>query len=222
MKYKIVFIHASPAAIAPLNLYFQEHAKEMEWIHMLDDGLMSMFKNNDMEKAVERITKLITDAREYYQVQAAIITCSSLSLEATEEISSGIIFPLFKIDKPMAQQAVAMGEKIGLVASFEPGMKASASLLLSAACDAGKKIEIIPVLETRAYDALLSGDAELHNNTLLKAILENLKNNKPDVLVLSQVSMIPVAGLVRNVVDLPVLTPAETCLGEVRKLIKTG
>ena len=117
---QIAFLHTSPAAIAPLARYYATH--EPEWLvtNLLDDGILRLFRQAD-EGAVEAaLGSLLRRAVEHYGVEAAMITCSAVSLGLLRRLEAGSTVPLVKIDVPMMRAAVEQAERIGVLVSFRP------------------------------------------------------------------------------------------------------
>jgi len=194
---KITFIHTSPAAIAPLAKYFKAHGPAYEIINLLDDGLLQFFKENNEAAVINRLSEMIGTAEKMYGARLAMITCSSVSVPQLEKIRQQVNIPLIKVDIPMAEMAVEAGEKIGLAVTFPPGEKHATQLILDKAAEKGKKVQIMPIIVPEAYDALLGGEPDKHNELLLSALRE--KSGEADVIVLSQVSM---AGLQNQAEDI--------------------
>jgi len=91
----------------------------------------------------------------------------------------------------MADQAVATGKKIGVVATLPTTLGPTTDLVKRRAAVAGKTVEVEAVLCEGAFDALMSGDAATHDAAVSKALKE--LSSRVDVIVLAQASMARVA-----------------------------
>jgi aspartate/glutamate racemase len=214
-KNKIAFIHTSPAAISPLMQFYGEAAPEFEITNLLDDGLLRLLAAKEIAVAKKRLSDMIKTAVETYKAELAMVTCSSVSREVVEELSSELNFPILKIDYPMAREAVKTGKKIGVAATFAPTLIPTSQLLKEAAAEARTEIEIIQEISPEAYTALLSGDTATHDEKLLAAI-ERLEKQGVDVIVLAQVSMARVLPPATERANVPVLTSLQTSLDAIR------
>ena len=217
-KRKVAFIHTSPAAVGPLMQFYAEAAPELEITNLLDDGLLRLLAAQDLATAQARLTDMIAVAAATYRAEAAMVTCSSVSKEMVEGISEGFELPVLKIDYPMARQAVRAGGKIGVAATFPPTLVPTRRLLSEAAREAGAEVEIIEDVTAEAYDSLLSGDAERHDDLLLESV-SRLERQGVCVVVLAQVSMARVLPKVEGRIGVPVLSSLHTSLDAIRRAL---
>lgn len=215
-KRKVAFIHTSPAAVGPLMKFYTEAAPELEITNLLDDGLLRLLAAQDLATAQGRLTDMVRVAAETYGAEAAMVTCSSVSKEMVERISEGFGLPLLKIDYPMARQAVRAGRRVGVAATFRPTLGPTRKLISEAAEEAGAEIEIVEELAPEAYDALLAGDAERHDELLLASV-SRLEARDVSVVVLAQVSMARVLPKINGRVGVPVLSSLHTSLDAIRE-----
>lgn len=215
-KRKIAFIHTSPAAIGPLMQFYTESAPELEVTNLLDDGLLRLLAAKDLPTAEGRLTDMIKTAADTYGAEAAMITCSSVSKEMAERISGRFELPVLKIDYPMARAAARAGGRVGVAATFPPTLGPTRKLLSEAAEETGATLEIVEEVAPEAYDALLSGDVERHDELLLGAV-SRLEARGVSVVVLAQVSMARILPKVAGRVGVPVLSSLHTSLEAVRE-----
>ena len=212
----IALIHTSAGAILPLMSYFAREAPHYRLTNLLDDGLMSCFNGEDHLSAVEKLGEMINSAHKTYHSEAAIITCSAVGQADLLRIQNETDIPVLKIDVPMAEYAVEHYRKIGLVATFAPGGKASMELLKQIANKKGHSPVIEFILVEEAYTALLNGEGKIHDRLLIDRMLK--LRDKVDVFVLSQVSMSPLKAEAERALDVPVLSSPEECLKALKEL----
>jgi Asp/Glu/hydantoin racemase len=214
-KRKVAFVHTSPAAVGPLMQFYAEAAPEFEITNLLDDGLLRLLAAEDLDTARARLTDMVRVAADVYGAEAAMVTCSSVSKEMVETIAGGFALPILKIDYPMARRAVGAGRRVGVAATFPPTLGPTRRLITEAAREAGAEVEIVEEVAAGAYDALLAGDAERHDELLLAAV-SRLEARGVSVVVLAQVSMARVLPKVEALVGVPVLSSLHTSLEEIR------
>lgn len=215
-KRKVAFIHTSPAAVGPLMQFYAEAAPEFEITNLLDDGLLRLLAARDYDTARARLTDMVETAAETYGAEAAMITCSSVSKEMATEIAERFALPVLKIDYPMARRAVLGGGRVGVAATFPPTLDPTRRLITEAAQEAGAQVEIVEEVAEGAYDALLSGDAERHDELLLDTV-SRLEARGATVVVLAQVSMARVLPKLKGRVNVPVLSSLHTSLEAIRE-----
>jgi Asp/Glu/hydantoin racemase len=91
------------------------------------------------------------------------------------------------VDQPMADKAVQLGYRIGVIATLSTTLDPTSDLVKRRASIAGKEIELKAVLCDGAFDALMSGDAATHDIKVGDALKQLM--NEVDVIVLAQASM---------------------------------
>ncbi|HEV2864271.1 MAG TPA: aspartate/glutamate racemase family protein [Pyrinomonadaceae bacterium] len=212
-KRRVAFVHTSPAAVGPLAQFYAEAAPEIEVTNLLDDGLLRLLAKGDRAGVEARLADMIGVAARTYGAEAAMVTCSSVSLETVNKLAGSFPLPVLKIDYPMARRAVRAGRLIGVVATFPPTLVPTSRLIKDAAAEAGAEVEIVEDVTPEAYDALLSGDAARHDALVLDSVAR-LEARGVSTVVLAQVSMARV--LPRVSAGVPVLSSLHTSLEAVR------
>lgn len=220
MTHKVSFLHTSPPAIPPLMRYYGEEAPEFEISNLLEDGILRFLAAGDHLAAEGRLRVMIDAARETYGAEVAMITCSSVPRAMVARLQDTTAIPVLKIDEPMARQAVLAGARIGVAATFRPTIEPTTGLLREVAQSEGREVEVVTCLVDGAYDALLGGKPERHDE-LLVAGVEELARQDVHAIVLAQVSMARVLPLVDGRLGVPVLASPTTSLAELRRLLRT-
>ncbi len=219
MQRQVAFIHTAHAAIPPLMAHYTRAAPEIEITNLLDEGVLRFFASGNYRAAEWRFRDLISVALHGHRVEAVVITCSSAPLELVDELRAQCEIPLLKIDVPMAARAVGTGRRIGLALTFPATLRPSSELLTRAAAEAGREIEIVPEIIDSAYDALLSGRPEEHDE-LVRHGIDRLERRSVDVIVLAQVSMYRVLSKLHGNFAVPILSSIETSVPAVRALLQ--
>lgn len=219
-KRKIVLIHTSPAAIAPLMRFYNDAAPELEITNLLDDGLLRLLAAKEHATVEGRLAEMLAVAVRTYAAELVMVTCSSVTKGMVEKLVPLFDLPVLKIDYPMAREAVAAGRRrIGIAATFPPTLAPTSQLISEAADEAGASIEIIREVVPGAYDALLAGDEESHDE-LLCAGVERLAAAGVDVIVLAQISMARVLPRLEGKINAPLLSSLHTSLSAIRNALK--
>ncbi len=211
----VALIHASRASVDPVTQHYNAAAPELRTVNLLDDGVMGYLADMDLRRATRRLSEMIELARTEYGAAAALVTCSALSRDAMQELRERAHVPIVKIDEPMARRAAAAGRKVGIVATFPATVATTVELLHASAL---VPIQTTHVLAAEALQALLRGEASVHDRLLLQAAVQ-LEREGIDTLVLAQVSMARLEAQVRAKVRVPVFSSLSTSLDEVRALL---
>ena len=121
--------------------------------------------------------------------------------------------PVLRVDRAMAEKAVATGARIGVVATLSTTLTPTADLVRLVAQEQGKAVEIVEHLCDGAFAAVMAGDGATHDRIVGEALTEAMRGM--DVIILAQASMARVvAALPEGAVTAPVLSSPE--LGMIR------
>jgi Asp/Glu/hydantoin racemase len=201
--------------------FYNDAAPELEITNLLDDGLLRLLAAEEHATVERRLAEMLTVAARTYGAELVMVTCSSVTKGMVERLAPLFDLPVLKIDYPMAREAVSAGRRrIGVAATFPPTLVPTSQLISEAAEEACAAIEIVQEVMPDAYDALLSGDEEAHDE-LLCAGVERLAAERVDVIVLAQISMARVLPrLEGKQIGVPVLSSLHTSLSAIRSALK--
>jgi len=203
----LTFLHTSATHIATFNQLLTELAPDIPVTHLVDESLLADARISGLTTELTgRITHTLNAA---VSAGAAVIvcTCSTIGECAEQAPHSGNV-PVLRIDRPMAEQAVDMGNRIIIAAALASTLAPTRLLLLEAADRAGKSVTLIDGLCAEAWPHFERGDY----NTYLEVIAQYLQTiaADADVIVLAQASM---AGAAAVCPDLPIPVLSSPRLG---------
>jgi Asp/Glu/hydantoin racemase len=165
---------------------------------------------------IRRLIGMIESA-EAAGATAVMVTCSSIG-PAAALAQKLFDIPVFRIDDAMAEKAVAVGRRIGVLATLRTTLDPTLALLADKAAAADRSVEIAEGLCAKAFDAVLSGDTETHDRIVSDALLEMA--SKVDVIVLAQASMARVLNnLPPGSVSIPVLSSPELAILQAKDVL---
>ena len=119
-----------------------------------------------------------------------------------------------KIDEAMAEKAVSLGSRIGVVATVASTVAPSTNLVRTKAKEAGKDVTVTEYLVDGAMDILMQGNVKKHNELVIGKIRQAEAEN--DVVVLAQGSMTAILPLLTET-SKPVLTSPRLAIERVKK-----
>ena len=184
---KLAIIHTTSATVDSMKALAAEMLPGSELVNFVDDSILPQLGQNggDLTEVEER---LVHYARFAEEVGANVIleACSSVG-EVVAKMQSAVSIPIVRIDESMAEQAVQRGQHIGVAATLQTTLQPTTRLLQAKAHQAGRQVEITPVLIEGAYQKLMAGDREGHDNLLVEKLQELALTM--DVVVLAQASM---------------------------------
>lgn len=218
-KKLIVVIHTSFVSVDDLKNFFTTIIPDALVHHIVDDSLLAeVMANGGITPFIVR--RVCSYARFAEELGADLIfnQCSSVG-EAVNVARHVVSVPITKVDEPMAEQAVALGTRIAVVATVASTMKPSVGLVYEAAAKAGKKVEVLKCLVDGALDVLMKeGNKEKHNQLVLEEI--HRVATSCDVIVLAQGSMLVLLPHLKDI-PVPVLTSPEAGVKRAAELLKS-
>lgn len=194
--------------------YFRDFASDLEITNLLDDGVLRFFARQNDAAAEARLAEMLCVARDAYNSELAVVTCSAVTRQVIQRLSEAVGLPVVKIDDELARQAVSVGTRLGVVVTFRPSQAVIGKLLREMAEEIGRSVEITFRVIPEAYEALLNAMPERHDALLIAGIQE-LANEPIDALVLSQVSMSRVLPKLPKL-PVPVLSSLPASLNTIR------
>ena len=184
-------IHTSATLVPVFQQLCNQYLPNVKVFNIVDDSLIkNVISCGELTHTEARRVVDYVGSAEVAGADFIMVTCSSIG--AAVEAAAGLSnVPVLRVDQPMADQAVATGKKIGVVATLPTTLGPTTDLVKRRAAVAGKTVEVEAVLCEGAFDALMSGDAATHDAAVSKALKE--LSSRVDVIVLAQASMARVA-----------------------------
>jgi len=217
-KKSIFIIHTSFVSVDELKKLFSEIIPEANVNNIVDDSMLpEVMKNGKITHGI--IQRIYTYSQIASSLGADIIVnqCSSVG-EAVNIVKKMINIPIIRIDEAMANEAVKIGKRIGVIATVASTIKPSVNIIKDAAIVAEKNVIIKEYLVEGALEILLKeNNRNKHNELVMYAIEKSQKEN--DVLVLAQGSMTVLIPLLKDI-NIPVLTSPRLCVNSVKKILK--
>lgn len=217
MKKTVVVVHTGPVTIQPLKDQFKNLLPDVRMINIMDDSLLNdvMSAGHLTEEVSQRIYSYMKNAEDM-GADMILNACSSVG-EATDIVRNMVHVPIVKIDEAMADQASEIGSKIGVMATVRTTLEPTVRLVKKKALEKNKQITVIEKIAEGAFQALLDGNGEKHDQILKDTITDLME--EVDVIVLAQVSM---ARLVPSLGEtkVPVLSSPKSGVETLKKVLE--
>jgi len=195
----LVFINVVPM----ISDLFAELLPEADVVDFIDSRILADVQVEGITAgSIARMTHL-AQAAEASGASVIFSACSSLG-PTIDTARQAVSIPIIKIDDAMAKQAAAKADAIGVLATVPTTLDPTIALIEEKAADMGKSLQMYRGLSEGAFDKLMSGDTEGHDQMVL-ASAQNLAP-KVDILVLAQASMTRLAPMLSEATGLEVLT----------------
>jgi len=221
---RIALIHALEESVAPIHAAFREAWPEAYAFDLLDSSLaIDRAYAGTLDVAMRQRFATLADyaaASEGFAgpTSGILFTCSAFG-PAIDSVKARLTIPVLRPNESAFEQALAIGEEIGLIVSFGPSEASLRYELEEMARAASRKVRVRTVLAEGALQALKSGDGGRHD-----ALVADAAHRLGDVpvVVLGQFSMARAAGMVRRVVSAPVLTTPDCAVRALRALLTSS
>jgi len=197
---RIALIHALSHSVAPINDVLAREWPQAQRMNLLDDSLSADLARSGkgLDATMHQRFEILAAYAESTGAQAMLFTCSAFGACIERVAARRPHMPVLKPNEAMVAEAVQLGKRIGLIASFAP-------TLASMPAEFPVGTDLKTALADGALDALNLGDTERHDALVVEAA-EALALQGCHVIALAQFSMARAHMAVQQAVGLPVLT----------------
>ena len=187
MARKVGMVHSVASLLPIFNEISAELLPNTEVIHLLDEGLLKdLVATGQLTPGMARRLGLLASFAEESGAEVVMLTCSSFAplAKGAEEM---IKIPILRMDEAMADEAVDIGSRIGVIATVYTTLTPTSDLVRERATLKNKEVGVDVVLCEGAFEALGSGDTITHDRIVKERLKELME--RVDVVVLAQASM---------------------------------
>ena len=211
---RIALVHALTHSIAPINSAFERLWPEAARQNLLDDSLSADLAANGgvLDEAMHIRFVALANYAVTNGAQAILFTCSAFGSCIERVAQQHTSIPVLKPNEAMIAEAVATGQKVGLIASFAPTL---VSMPPEFPSDAQPQCTLV----AEAMTALNAGDTALHDQLVVGAA-QRLKAEGADVIALAQFSMARARDAVVAATGLPVFTTPDSAVRLLKSRLK--
>lgn len=185
MRKKLTILHTTLATTTTIPVMIRElYPDEFDIVNVLDDSLLNDIKCSGRMSAsvIERFIQYACIAKNNGS-DALLLACSSLG-KAADIARELLDIPLYKIDEPMADQAVESGNNILVLGTVKSTLEPTSDLIRSKRKSQEQSVTCILIPDVfELYEI----DRERHDQKIAEVIQEHW--NTYDVIVLAQASM---------------------------------
>lgn len=179
-------------------------------MNLLDDSLSADLARQTatgaggLNEAMHQRFEKLAEYAEGTGADAILFTCSAFGPCIEAAAARRPHMPVLRPNEAMVADAVALGGRIGLIASFAP-------TLASMPAEFPEGVDLIAQLAEGAMDALNQGDGARHDALVLRAASQ-LRSQGASVIALAQFSMARAGGLVEHELGMSVLTTPDSAV----------
>ena len=195
-------LHTAPANVETFDRLLVELAPDVEAKHVLASELLDDARAHGITTDLRaRVGETVSQAVDN-GASVVLCTCSTIG-DCAENASIPVDTAVLRVDRAMAEAAVAIGGRIGVAAALESTLAPTEDLIRQVADAAGTTVVLHRILCTEAWALFEVGDRV----GFLAAVADAVRAGSTgcDVLVLAQASMAGAADLLGDL-PIPVLS----------------
>jgi len=214
----LALLHTAAVNVMTFQGLCAELLPDVQAFHMLDESLLKhTIRDGEMSPlTARRVAGHVISATEA-GAGGILVTCSSIGRGA--EIARSLVsIPVVRVDEAMADEAVRIGRRVGVIATVPTTLEPTAALVVSRAALAGATVEVTSHLCEGAFAALTGGDPATHDAKVASGLRELM--DRVDVIVLAQATMARVVDtLPPEVRRVPILSSPRSGLMRAREAL---
>ena len=216
MTTRIALIHAVTVAVEPVQDAFRQLWPEAECANILDDSLsLDREREGVLTEAMKRRVRALAEYGAATGAAGVLFTCSAFG-EAIEAAAAQLQIPVLKPNEAMFEAALAVGRRIGMLATFAPSVGSMEDEFREMADTCGRRSMIQTYCVPGAMAALKAGDGAEHNRLLAEAAP---RFANCDAVLLAHFSTARAAPAVTAVLERPVLTSPGSAVAKLKRMI---
>ncbi len=187
MGKKLALIHTATVNATTITQLCKEAMPDVEVFNIVDESLLkNTIAAQKLTPNTYRRLATYLESAEAAGADAILVTCSSIG-PAVDAGRQQVNIPVLRIDQAMADEAVRLGQRIGVIATLSTTLEPTSALVQASAVSQSKTIELVAHLCTGAFEAMMNGDTATHDR-LVTIGLQTLMD-QVDVIVLAQATM---------------------------------
>ena len=185
----LALLHTSGVHVATFDRLARELGNAAPIRHEVREDLLSdTLAAGAITDAVRASTAEAVRALALGGAKVVVCTCSTLGAVAEATPVPELVHVL-RVDRPMAEQAVASGRRIVVVAALRSTLDPTMNLLRQIATDANRAISVTELLCEHAWPSFESGNRARYIDDIVTAVESTAQPT--DVILLAQASMEP-------------------------------
>ncbi|MFZ5932379.1 MAG: aspartate/glutamate racemase family protein [Pseudomonadota bacterium] len=184
----IVFLHTSQVHIATFDALRDRFAPDLEIRHVVREDLLEQaVTQGGVTPAVEAATLAALSELATGDAQIIVCSCSTLGPVA-ESFDADAPIPVMRLDRPMADNAVMLGNHVAVCGAISTALASTMALLQSSARDMDRaNVTLTDHLFAGAWKFFQQGDMDAYHREVARGLRGAALT--ADIIILAQASM---------------------------------
>jgi hypothetical protein len=187
--------------------------------NLLDDSLFSWIREAggvvpEMHDVFRNLTRHMIGRG----ADGILFTCSAFR-QVIDTCIKEFELPILKPNDAMIEKALDAGSRIAVMATVGPTIPSISAEIEEIAATRGQKVQLVPCMVDRAFDALASGDAATHDRLVAERAHEIVNC---DAIVLAQFTLSRAVPAVRAVNKTPIYNSPGAAVARMQDMVSGG
>jgi hypothetical protein len=192
---RLAFLHTAPSNVETFRQLVEAIDPSVAGSHaVIEDVLARAVETGSVTDAMRLETENAIRALADDGATVVVCTCSTIGGVAEATTLPGV--HVMRIDRPMAEQAVASGRRIVVAATLPSTLQPTIGLIRQVADRVGREVDIAESLCRDAWSHFERGDRLAYAQAITDSVTRAC--TPADIVVLAQASMAPAAELIRQ------------------------
>lgn len=216
----VCFFHTGAELSGTFDDLAAEYIPEMEYFHQVDESVIDeLLEVGELTPSIRRRISAQLQLAEQAGADVVLDTCSSTS-PAVDTARELVDIPIVKIDDPMTEKAVSLGDSVDVIATANSTLGPSTELVESKAAQLDRSITVNSTLVDDAFAARKDGDLETHDRLVKEHVREVADD--VDVIVLAQASMSHLESDLEDATSVHVLSSPDLAMERISEIAADG
>jgi Asp/Glu/hydantoin racemase len=215
---RIALIHALEESVAPARRAFARHWPEAFAFDLLDTSLaVDRAHAGRLDDTMTRRFHALADYVVTYagkggRTAGILFTCSAFG-PAIDAVKARTAIPVLRPNEAAFAAALGVGDRLGLIVSFEPSRLSLEHELRAMATAQRRDATIVSVTAAGALEALKAGDGDRHDSLVAEAVA---RLGDVDAVILGQFSLARAYDSAARATSSPVITTPRSAVEALR------
>lgn len=212
----LAIVHTSFALVDMFGHLAKEILPGVKIVNIVDDDLLPYAREHGIDDRLRSRMLQYFNSAVGAGADLILNACSTVG-ETVEAVRDEVSVDVVKVDEPMAEEAVRLGERVGILATVESTLGPTERLIAAKAAAVGREVRLDKQLCKGAFEKLIAGDKEGHDAIVTERAVATAKDY--DVIVLAQASMSRLGQPLTEKTGVQVLTSPELAFRDLARRI---
>jgi hypothetical protein len=180
----LTLLHTAPSNIAVFDALLKELAPDVPVKHVVDEAILREVR--DAGAVTPYVVERVDETMSRVTRDGSLVLCTCSTIGGLAEADRPHVL---RVDRPMAEKAVALGARIGVAATLQSTLEPTKALIRDVASQGGVDVHITELFLASAWPFMERGDTDGYAREIAAKLAEACAAQTFDVIILAQASM---------------------------------